>query len=78
MIDVHLYICFVVYTEKKKSKEAASPSAWAGALGEEGFHKKTANFLPRVPRTSTWGRGFLKKNHKFLPRVQHLGKSFFF
>jgi hypothetical protein len=45
MINLRLYICFVVYTEKQK-KEAASPSAPAQALGEEGFHKKQPTFFP--------------------------------
>ena len=44
---------------KKKVFKVASPSAWAAALGEEGF-------FPECVGYSTRGRGFL-------PRVLQLG-----
>jgi hypothetical protein len=44
---------------KNNKKEVPSLSAWAAALGEEGFIYKKQKFLPQVSGISTCGRGFL-------------------
>jgi len=51
-----IYICFVVYIEKQKTKKivfkVAFPSAWAATLGEE-------NFFPECLGCGSRGRGRL-------------------
>jgi hypothetical protein len=51
----------------EKQKKEASPSAWAAALGEEGFYKNQSKFFPEClgqalgdPKCNTRERVFFK------------------
>jgi hypothetical protein len=41
-------------------KKVASPSAWAAALGEEGFYKNQRNFFPKCLGQALGEEGFKK------------------
>jgi hypothetical protein len=64
-----------LHGKDKKRKAAASLSAWAGALGEEGFHKKQPTFFTECPGQARGEEFLLKK--KIFPECCTREEGFF-
>jgi hypothetical protein len=75
------FVIIYIYTHRKSKKyiflklEVASPSAWAMALGEEGFSKQQLTSFPECLRLALGEEGFKKKQISS-PSVA-LGEEFF-